>query len=89
MKIDVRHIAALAKLRLPEDKVEQFERQMQDILNMVENLPPIEDGLIEIDPGNTMALRPDTPGKSLGRDEFLALAPQKQAGCIVVPKTVG
>lgn len=89
MKIDVRHVAALAKLRLPEDQIERFESQMEDMLNMVERLPPAGDGAVEVDPLNIMELRPDIPGQSLGREEFLALAPQKQAGCVVVPKTVG
>lgn len=88
MQIDVRHIAKLAKLRLDEDKVPTFERQMQDILGMVENLPAITDESILADPENAMELRPDVVGDSLSRDELLKNAPQKQAGCIVVPKTV-
>lgn len=89
MKIDVRHIAKLAKLKLDEDKVPIFERQMEDILGMVEGLPELsaEDKLV--DAGNIMELRPDTIGESISRDELLAMAPKKQAGCIVVPKTVG
>lgn len=89
MKIDVRHIAKLAKLRLDEDKVPMFERQMEDILGMVEGLPEIPAGEKQADPDNKMELRPDIVGSSLTRDEVLQGAPQKQAGCIVVPKTVG
>lgn len=88
MKIDVRHIAKLAKLRLDEDKISQFEQQMQDILGMVEHLPEIEKGDIFVDPENAMVLRPDEVMPSLARDEVLQNAPQSQAGCIVVPRTV-
>lgn len=89
MKIDVRHIAKLAKLKLDEEKIPMFERQMEDILGMVEGLPEISENEKPTDTDNVMELRPDTVGKSLARDELLRGAPQKQAGCIVVPKTVG
>lgn len=89
MKIDVRHIAKLAKLRLDEDKVPIFERQMEDILGMVEGLPEISADEKLVDPDNIMELRPDIISESLTRDELLSNAPHKQAGCIVVPKTVG
>lgn len=88
MKIDVRHTAALAKLRLDEDKIEQFAAQMQDIVSMVEQLPEIDSELTLADRSNPMLLRADEIGPSLTRDELLGNAPQKQAGCIVVPKTV-
>lgn len=91
MKIDLKHIAKLAKLQLDEDKIPMLEKQMEDILGMVENLPPISDisGGGGPDVGNVMVLRPDEIMPSLTRDEVLANARQKQAGCIVVPKTVG
>lgn len=89
MKIDVRHIAKLAKLQLDDDKIPVFEKQMEDILGMVENLPKITGESFAVDPDNVMTLRQDEVLPSLSRDDVLKNAPQKQAGCIVVPKTVG
>lgn len=89
MKIDVRHIAKLAKLELDDDKIPMFEKQMEDILGMVENLPKIDGERLAVDPNNAMTLRPDEILPSLPRGDVLKNAPQNQAGCIVVPKTVG
>ncbi|MEG1621239.1 MAG: Asp-tRNA(Asn)/Glu-tRNA(Gln) amidotransferase subunit GatC [Oscillospiraceae bacterium] len=87
MTIDIKHIAKLAKLKIEENQIEKLENEMKDILKMVENLPEIE-GSLKIDENNVMELREDIVLTSLKRDEVLANAPKKQAGCIVVPKTV-
>ena len=39
MEIDVRHIAKLAMLKIPEEQVEAFEKELSGIVAMVENLP--------------------------------------------------
>ncbi len=87
MKIDIKHIAKLAKLRIEDDEIPKFEKEMENILSMVENLPPLE-GSLTIDENNCMELREDEAAPSLRRDEAIGNAPHKQAGCIVVPKTV-
>ncbi len=88
MKIDVRHIAKLSKLRLEEDRIPMFEQQMEAMVEMVEHLPPLDSALAAPDEKDAMKLRPDVVGQSLKRDELLAAAPKKNAGCFVVPKTV-
>ncbi|MCL2033852.1 MAG: Asp-tRNA(Asn)/Glu-tRNA(Gln) amidotransferase subunit GatC [Oscillospiraceae bacterium] len=88
MKIDVRHTAKLAKLWLNENEIADFEKQMNEILRIVETLPELPDDGFLLDPENVMSLRPDIVEPSLSRSELLANAPQKQAGCIVVPKTL-
>lgn len=89
MDIDIRHIAKLSRLVIGEDKIAKFERDMQNIVAMVEQLPDTEGESATLDAANPMALRPDgaVSGKYT-RDELLANAPQVQAGCLVVPKTV-
>lgn len=88
MNIDIRHIAKLARLRIEDEKLEKFEKDMQSIVAMVDRLPDIEEELT-LDRENAMALREDVavPDK-FTRDELMANAPQVQAGCLVVPKTV-
>ena len=88
MEMDVRHIAKLARLKLPEEKVEKFENEMRNIVAMVENLPPLEGAGSLLDPDNTMELRPDVVEKSFPRDEMLKNVPQAAAGCIKLPKIV-
>ena len=88
MEIDVRHIAKLAKLRIPEEKVGQFEHELSDIVRMVEKLPALSGDANLLDPNNTMELRCDEIRPSLPRDAVLQNAPKAAAGCFVVPKTV-
>ena len=42
MEIDIMRLAKLAKLSIPEDKVEEFRKKMEDIIQMVENLPDLD-----------------------------------------------
>ena len=88
MEIDLKHVAKLARLKIHEEELAQFQKEMNDILGMVENLPTLEDGYFGLDPQHPMTLRADEIGLSTRRDEILQNAPQTQAGCFVVPKTV-
>ena len=88
MKIDIDHLCKLSRLSIDEDKRELFANQMSDIVDMVAKLPPIEDEISFLDENNPMELRHDEIRPSLQRDEILAIAPDRQAGCIVVPKII-
>ena len=88
MNIDIKHIAKLARLRIEDEKLEKFEKDMQSIVAMVDRLPDIEEELT-LDRENAMTLREDVAvPDQFTRDELMANAPQVQAGCLVVPKTV-
>lgn len=88
MDINIAHLAKLARLRFSDQELEKFTKDMQNILGMVENLPPMEGKQIGLDPEHPMALREDQVSPSLKREKALSNAPQTEAGCIVVPKTV-
>ena len=88
MDIAIRHIAKLSRLRISEDELSGYEKEMSDIIAMVESMPDIEDELT-VDPDNAMALRSDeVVSDKIPRDEILKNAPKVVAGCVVVPKTV-
>ncbi len=88
MNIDIRHIAKLARLRIEDDQFEKFEKEMQNIVDMVENLPDIDEELA-LDENDPMTLREDCAvTDKYTRQELMANAPQVKAGCLVVPKTV-
>ena len=88
MKINVKHIAKLSRLSVAENQVEKLENEMQSIIELVENLPELN-GEINLNPGDSMVLRPDEIGcDKISRDKLLACAPKVKAGCIVVPKTL-
>ena len=89
MKIDIKHIAKLSCLHIEEESIPTLEKQMNEMIEMVENLPELSDRNLNPKIENKMDLRKDEICPSYSRDSILANAPQKQAGCIVVPKTVG
>ncbi|MBR5520803.1 MAG: Asp-tRNA(Asn)/Glu-tRNA(Gln) amidotransferase subunit GatC [Oscillospiraceae bacterium] len=88
MEIDIKRLAKLGKLSIPEDKIEEFRKKMEDIIQMVENLPDLDTEGSLVDPENTMELRKDEVQPSSPRDEMLKNAPYTAAGCILIPKVV-
>ncbi len=88
MDIDIRHIAKLSRLKISDSELEGYEKEMGEIIAMVEAMPDIKDELT-VDPDNVMKLRSDEIGEvKYSRDEILKNAPKTVAGCVVVPKTV-
>lgn len=91
MKIDIDHIAKLSKLKIEDDKRADFQKKIEDVIEMVEQLPALDGSSSILDSENPMELRADTPKaeeEKISRDELLQNAPQAQAGCFVVPKIV-
>lgn len=87
----VRKVAENARLRLKDDEVRTFAKDMQDILTNFEVLK-------ELDTKNTPPsfhpikleniTREDKVGECLNRDEALALTPHKKDGYFKGPKTL-
>ncbi|MEG0091961.1 MAG: Asp-tRNA(Asn)/Glu-tRNA(Gln) amidotransferase subunit GatC [Oscillospiraceae bacterium] len=88
MDINIKHIAKLARLSIPEDKVAKFESEMVDIIKMVENLPELPAGGALVDVNNTMELRKDEIVPSCSRADMLMNSPKTAAGCILIPRVV-
>lgn len=89
MQIDIHKMAQLAKLTIPDDKLVGFTNSMNEIVQMVENLPDVKTGANLPLPLETMQLREDAVEPSYTRQEILQNAPQTKSGCFVVPKIVG
>ena len=94
MEIDVRHIAQLAMLQLPEDQVEAMEQEFAAFIAVADRLPDLDSAG---EPGNAdalwesedrMSLREDVVIPSYPRETMLLNAPKTAAGCIVLPKTL-
>ena len=84
----VRWVAHLARLRLAEDEVETFTRQLNDIVDYVAQLAQVDtEGVeplahaLEL----TNVFRPDEPVPSLPVSETLANAPRGQQDFFSVP----
>ena len=56
MSIDIKNIAKLSMLRIEDEKVEKFKKDMEAIINMVDRLPNIS-GELGLDYDNVMTLR--------------------------------
>ncbi|MBQ8725157.1 MAG: aspartyl/glutamyl-tRNA amidotransferase subunit C, partial [Oscillospiraceae bacterium] len=74
MKIDVKHIAGLARLRFSEEELAQLEKEMISLAEMVRNLPDHDNG--SYSEQRIMELRPDIPEKGkFSAGEILSNAP--------------
>ena len=86
--MDVKHIAKLARLKIEDEKLADFERDMEKLVAMVEGLPDIEDDSFA-ENAASMQLREDKAAyNEFKREELLANSPKVQSGCFAVPKTV-
>lgn len=88
METEVKRIAKLARLKIDDDKLASLTREMNDIVQMMENLPEMNNEDTPLDPNDTMILREDIAMASSCRDDILMNAPHKENGCFLVPQTV-
>jgi len=84
----VLHVARLARLRLNDEEVERFTRELGTILEHVERIQQLD--LAGVEPISHVVelvnvLRPDEPGQCLDRDRVLAQAPDAAEGGFRVP----
>lgn len=90
-KDEVRGVAELARLELDEDKLEQFARQMDSILEYVHKLEEVDTSAVEpmytpVD--NVTVLREDREEKEYTRDQILENAPEDDGRFFIVPKII-
>jgi len=91
---EVRYVADLANLRLTDEEVRKFGRDLDEILAHIEKLNEIDTAGIEpmaqvlYDTEETAALRGDVPVSPLGNSLAVANAPQSGAGYFKVPKVI-
>ena len=89
---DVEHVAHLARLGLTGEELARLEGELNHILEQYRKLeeldtdaiPPMTQ-VIELD----NILREDVAGPSLGADEVLANAPQRDGDFFIVPAILG
>lgn len=86
---DVKHVAKLARLELTESEVEQFSKQLGDILKYVEQMNEVDTSNIEplahpIEFLNVM--REDVVVYENTKEELMQNAPDEEDGFFKVPK---
>lgn len=90
-KEDVEKIASLSRLKFNEEELEKFTTDLSNIVDFANTLSEINvDGVKPtahiLDIKNIF--RKDEIKDSYDREEILKNAPDSQAGCVSVPKTV-
>ena len=80
---EVRHVAELAKLQLTDEEVEQFTRQLSDILDYAAVIQEVDTSSVAPTPYPlpvTNVMREDEVGACLSNDEALANAADSDNG---------
>lgn len=88
---EVAKIARLARLDLPQEKLELFAGQVGDILDYMEKLGELDTDDVEplYSPVNhTTVLRKDEAKKEFKREEVLSNAPEQDGQFFIVPRIV-
>ena len=86
---DVRKVAHLARLELPEDQIETYTEQIEEILSYVDQLQEIDTESIPptsraVEVVNVM--REDLVEVNCSREDLLNQAPQREGDFFRVPK---
>tara|TARA_Y100001968_G_scaffold217058_1_gene199792 strand:- start:164 stop:451 length:288 start_codon:yes stop_codon:yes gene_type:complete len=86
---DVRKVAHLARLELPEDQIETYTAQLEEILSYVDQLQAIDTKNIQpttraVEVVN--AMRDDLVDVNSSREDILNQAPQREGDFFRVPR---
>ncbi|MEJ6951395.1 Asp-tRNA(Asn)/Glu-tRNA(Gln) amidotransferase subunit GatC [Natronospora cellulosivora (SeqCode)] len=88
-KEDIKYIANLSSLKIDDEDIDTFTKQISDILNYFEKLSELDTDKV-IPTAYTVpmknVLREDKVTSSMDRDEVLKNAPDKKAGQFRVPR---
>ncbi len=88
----VQHVALLARLEVPPERLPTLTKEMASIIGYVEQLkdldvtgvPPLSHG-----GGAHDVFRDDVPAPSLPRESLLEVAPRREGPFYLVPKVIG
>jgi aspartyl-tRNA(Asn)/glutamyl-tRNA(Gln) amidotransferase subunit C len=88
---DVKKIAHLARLNMPENELQQYTTKLSNILHLVEEMNKADTSHIEAI-SHALDLsqreRPDAVTEPNQREAFQKIAPKVEAGLYLVPKVI-
>ena len=90
-KEEIKHIAKLADLNIKEDEVEEYAKNLQDILNFAEILKNVDTENIEESIGtinNYNVFRKDEVKEFEDKKSLLQNAPEQEDGMFKIPKVI-
>lgn len=88
---EVKKVAHLARLAVPEEQLEGYVRNLSNILNLVDQLSAVDTSGVEpmahpLD--MTQRLREDVVTETNNRDKYQRVAPEVEDGLYLVPKVI-
>jgi len=90
-KNKVLHVASLAKLKIEDEEVDKYVKELKDLMNEIDRIQEVEidDQEITISPStNRNIYNEDNPGKMLTREEILKNANKKYGSYIAVTRAL-
>ncbi|MCE2527179.1 MAG: Asp-tRNA(Asn)/Glu-tRNA(Gln) amidotransferase subunit GatC [Actinomycetia bacterium] len=88
IKVDVAHVANLARLALSPEELDRYRQELGVILEHASRVQQVEtSGIMPLSHplGSSNVFRPDEPYPSLDREEVLEMAPESRDGFFVTP----
>ncbi|PXF56355.1 MAG: Asp-tRNA(Asn)/Glu-tRNA(Gln) amidotransferase subunit GatB [Deltaproteobacteria bacterium] len=88
---EIEHVAQLARLSFDPSEIENFNRQLNDILGYISKLEELDTSRVEPTTHAlelTNAFRKDEVKQSLPVEKILSNAPEQEQGKFVVPKII-
>jgi aspartyl-tRNA(Asn)/glutamyl-tRNA(Gln) amidotransferase subunit C len=87
--LDVAYVARLARINLPEDEANIFQKQLNGVLKYVEKLREVDVTGVDATPtALPVVFREDAPREWFTSEQALSNAPRQANGLFVVPKVV-
>lgn len=90
-KEEIMHIAKLADLNIQENEIDEYAKNLQDILNFVDVLNNVNTDGVEETMGvisNSNVFRKDEIKEFGNRDVLLQNAPEQEDGMFKIPKVI-
>lgn len=90
-QLDVRYVADLARFRLTEEEIAEFQPQLEQVLSYIAQLNEVD--VSGIEPMAHAApvynvFRPDVPQEGFSQEKAVANAPHSGNGLFLVPRMV-
>lgn len=90
-KEEILHIAKLASLKIKDDEIEEYRKNLQDILNFADTINSIDTDKIEETNGissNVNVFREDKVEEFKDNEALMQNAPEKSGNMFVIPKVI-
>lgn len=88
---DITNIAELARLAIAEEDIGQYQTELSNILNLVEQMNAVNTDNVEplAHPADAVQrLRADVVTETNQREKYMACAPAQENGLFLVPKVI-